>query len=266
MRWIIIGTGNVAWHLTRALMQAGEDCIGVVSRELDKAKVFANALSPALLAYSFEELVGNLPLNVDVYLLAVADDALIDTASKIACLPPTLALHTSGTRPLIALNGLAEAGWKTGVFYPLQTLSRQKAVDWKQIPLLIESENLPTLQELEEVAKRISSTVVRANSEQRRWLHLVAVMTSNFMHHLITIGSTLLEKQNLQFTLLEPLLRETLEKALMPYPATTQTGPAKRGDTHTIENHIALLQDFPAWQNVYKALTNSLIELYSVKD
>lgn len=262
MQWLIIGTGNVAWHLAQALTQAGETCVGVVSREVGKARTFVQTLPFDLPAYSFEE-IADISTGADVVLLAVADDAIASVCEQLTALPtPLIALHTSGTRPLAVLQPLAEKGWKTGIFYPLQTLSRQKMVDWSQVPLLLESADLPTLHALEAVGKRISRNVVFSTSEKRQWLHLVAVMTANFTHHLCTVGNQLLEKQDLSIAILQPLLEETLSKALLPNGANTQTGPARRGDSQTIERHLALLQDFPTWQNVYNALTNSLLEMY----
>jgi predicted short-subunit dehydrogenase-like oxidoreductase (DUF2520 family) len=262
MRWLIIGTGNVAWHLAQVLTQAGESCVGVVSREVGKARAFAETLPFDLPAYSFEK-IAEISSNIDYVLLAVADDAITLVCEQLTALPtPLTVLHTSGTRPLSVLSPLANAGWKTGIFYPLQTLSRQKMVDWARVPLLLESEDLPTLHAIEAVGKRISSNVVFSTSEKRLWLHLVAVMTANFTHHLCTIGNQILEKQDLSIAILQPLIEETLSKALLPNGAQTQTGPARRGDTQTIERHLALLQDFPAWQKVYNTLTNSLLEMY----
>jgi len=260
MRWLIIGTGNVAWHLIQSLTDAGETCVGVVSRDLSKAQTFAS-LTPTLLAYSFDTLQ-RAPPQIDVCILAVADDVLVNVSSKITFITPCIALHTSGTKSLESLNILGNMGWKTGVWYPLQTLSKHKEVAWQQVPLLLEMADLPTLQALENIARRISGTVIVASSEQRRWLHVVAVMTANFMHHLCTIGDKILTEKHLSLSLLAPLLQETLEKALLAHPEQTQTGPARRGDMQTIENHISLLQDFPAWQQVYKVLTNSILSMY----
>jgi predicted short-subunit dehydrogenase-like oxidoreductase (DUF2520 family) len=260
MRWLIIGTGNVAWHLAQALTQAGETCTGVVSREASKASAFAESLPIALPAYTFEALSGR--QDDDIVLLAVADDAIIETAEKLACLPAKIAVHTSGTRPLDALEVLRKAGWRTGIFYPLQTLSKQKAVDWRSVPMLLESDDFSTLSALEAVARGISDTVIFSNSEKRLWLHLSAVLTSNFMHHLCVLGEELLQKQGLSLSLLQPLLQETLAKALLPTAPQTQTGPARRNDQQTIEKHLGLLEDSPHLQRIYKALTESILERY----
>jgi predicted short-subunit dehydrogenase-like oxidoreductase (DUF2520 family) len=261
MRWIIIGTGNVAWHLAYALQGAGEELAGMLSREAGKAQELAQSLSPTLPFYSFETYISD-GQEVDAYLLAVADDVIIDVSQKLTYFPTSIALHTSGTRSLSALSHLQEVGWKTGIFYPLQTLTKGKTVDWKQIPLLLESEDLPTLQKLEEVAHKISDKVVFSTSEKRLWLHLTAVMTANFMHHLCTIGNELLVEQNLSIDLLKPLLQETLTKAVLPDGKKHQTGPAKRNDQQTIAKHLALLERFPTWQPIYKAITDSILEMY----
>ncbi len=248
MRWFIIGAGNVAWHLSQILTEVGEVCVGTASRQ-------GATVLPDLPAQASSE--------ADIFLIAVADDAIAEVAKVLLPLPARMVVHTSGSVPLDALKDLAEKGWKTGIFYPLQTISKAKQIAWKQVPILIESEDLPTLEAIEAVGKFISDTVVRVDSQKRAWLHLAAVMTSNFLHHLCTIADEILQKQDLSLSLLQPLLTETLTKALAPLPAQTQTGPARRGDKRTIEKHLQLLADSTEYKAVYQALTNSILTKYN---
>lgn len=255
MRWFIIGAGNVAWHLAQMLEEVGELCIGTASRQ-------ATSILPTLPAYSLHSLPTEASQEADIFLVAVSDDAIAEVCAYLQHLPPRMIVHTSGTRPLQALQTLAEKGWKTGIFYPLQTISKTKKIDWKKVPILLESEDLPTLQAIEAVGKRISTIVLEVDSEKRAWLHLVAVMTANFLHHLCVVGNEILEKQNLSLYLLQPLLEETLQKAILPQAVQTQTGPAKRKDTQTIAKHLTLLEEFPAYKAIYQTLTDSILNMY----
>lgn len=189
----------------------------------------------------------------DLYIAAVSDDAIEDLAKKIpqdSCL-----VHTSGT---VGMDVLGDHP-KRGVFYPLQSFSKDHPVSFKQIPICLEANNPETMRLLEEIAHKLSDKVVHINSEQRLELHLGAVLVNNFTNHLYTLGQKHLEQKNIPFDLLHPLIEETTKKAIAIGSQNAQTGPAKRGDKKTINRHLSLIKD-DRLKEIYNLLSDSIRE------
>ncbi|MGB3619399.1 MAG: DUF2520 domain-containing protein, partial [Catalinimonas sp.] len=164
-------------------------------------------------------------------------------------------VHTSGALPLAALGGVAE---RTGVLYPLQTFSDDRAVDWSEVPLLIEGSEATTTELLTALAARLSEHVHPVRSEQRRQLHLAAVFACNFTNHLLLIADEVMRGVDLDPTLLHPLVRETFEKALTIGPEAAQTGPARRNDVGTMRWHEASLAARPELLELYRTLSERI--------
>lgn len=133
----------------------------------------------------------------------------------------------------------------------------------EEVPVCVEASNEETETQLIELAQRISRTVYTVDSEERKVLHLAAVMASNFSNHLWAIAKELLDERQLDFDLLKPLLNETFRKAMhASHPADVQTGPARRGDLQTLEAHLDLLKGHPDLQNIYKVLSQHIRKWY----
>ncbi|GAB3826534.1 hypothetical protein GCM10028895_37660 [Pontibacter rugosus] len=164
--------------------------------------------------------------------------------------------HTSGSQPLEIISSIEDAA--AGVFYPLQTFSKSKPVDFAQIPLLVESQDETTLQALKLLAQSISSKVEVVGSGARKQLHLAAVFACNFTNHLLGISQQLLQEANLPKELLQPLIQETIAKATQQPPFSVQTGPAVRHDDNVINAHLHMLQEQPQWHEIYRLLTLSI--------
>jgi len=252
MNITIIGAGNVAWHLAQALQTAGHRIGAVYSRSATSAQQLAQLLPGA-------EVLTGLDLRhvaADVVLLAVPDAALASVAAALQVKPGILVAHTSGSQSLGILQPVI--GARLGVFYPLQTFSRQKPVDFAQVPFLLEAQNAHTLQELRQLALSISPNVQQVDSEARKKLHLAAVFACNFTNHLLGISRQLLQQAQLPTDLLQALIQETVTKALQNDPFRVQTGPAIRGDENVIATHLQMLQHHPRYQALYQALTESI--------
>ncbi len=223
----ILGNGNVATHLSEALLNAGYSVLQCWKRG--------------------EEL-----RDADLYLIAVSDDAIEEVAKLIPENKPFA--HTSGTVVLP----------KGGVFYPLQTFSKNVEVDWTNIPILIEEINVTTVVSLQNIAKNISRNVYPITPENRRLLHLSAVFACNFTNHLWTIAEDLLNTQNLPFDLLKPLIYQTVQKIENHHPKNVQTGPAVRNDLKTLEKHREILSQYwgtkscASTLDIYNLLTQSI--------
>ena len=249
IKMVLIGTGNVANHLYKAF-EATKDVsiIQVFGRSNKSLKSFSKTCS------SISELK-----DADVYIIAISDDAITSFTQKLP-FKNRLVVHTSGT---VAMNVLSEKNRK-GVFYPLQTFTKDREISFSQIPICIESEEASDLQILHNIGKAISKKVVEINSEERKKLHVSAVIVNNFVNHLYYIGSDLLEKNNLSFDLLKPLIFETALKLESHEPKEAQTGPAKRNDKKTIENHLNQLNN-NAFKELYIQLTKSIIDSHGEK-
>jgi predicted short-subunit dehydrogenase-like oxidoreductase (DUF2520 family) len=193
--------------------------------------------------------------NATLYLVAVADTALADLNNSFN-LGNKLILHTAGS---VSKDVLQNVSVNYGVLYPLQSLRKemQYATD---IPLLIDGNTEETITLIEDFAKTISINVSKANDEQRLKLHVAAVVVSNFTNHLYALAENFCKKENVDFTLLAPLIKETAERIQHASPADVQTGPAVRNDIFTIEKHLRILSDHPSLKYMYIKLTDSIMK------
>lgn len=231
----IIGRGNVATHLYKAL------------KEYDG---LINLVNPHTL--------DNFNKNAEITIVSVSDDAI---DSVLSALPEVnkLVAHTSGSTSIdIFKNHNIN---RYGVFYPLQTFSKDKELDYSRIPFFIEASDKDSEEKLFNLALKISDKVRLADSLQRKKLHVASVLSCNFVNHLWALSNLYLKENNLNFTDLLPLIEETLRKVKEISPEKAQTGPAVRGDIGIINNHLAELENNSTLQNIYKVLSNSIIAL-----
>ncbi len=250
MKIVILGSGNVATHLSLALLRAGNSIIQVFSRDISHA---AN-LAAKLKCESISD-IEKLNCHADLYFFSVSDDAITTLVSSLPYLEG-MVVHTSGATGIDVLSAKFKSA---GVLYPLQTFSAKRDIDFKNVPLLIEASNQESEDLLVHIASSISLHVQKVNSAGRSALHLAAVLACNFTNHLYALAAELLEKESLSFNLLYPLMEETLAKAKAYPPATVQTGPARRLDINTINKHIDYLGKDTFEASLYILLTDSII-------
>ena len=243
----IIGSGNVAQHLISAFEKA--DGIELVQVYLRNPNSITSISKSIAFTQNFNELQ-----PVDLFIIAVSDDAIVSVSEQIPFINH-LVVHTSGS---VAMESLSNSNRK-GVFYPLQTLSKTKEINFKEVPLCLEAENKSDMKMLHEVASAISNNVYEIDSNQRKSLHIAAVFVNNFANHLFQIGNDICEENGISFDILKPLITETANKLNTLSPKEAQTGPAKRGDTSTINKHLDFLTD-PNQKEIYKILTKSIID------
>ncbi|WP_420322374.1 Rossmann-like and DUF2520 domain-containing protein [Flagellimonas sp.] len=227
---VLLGTGNLAQHLFEAFLPVKEiQIVQVYGRNPEK-----------LIRFQQHTNVCSDPMEIvdaDIYIIAVKDDAITAVAALLTSKKGIVA-HTSGAVDMDAI-----ALKNRGVFYPLQTFTKGKSLNFGHIPICIEAEQAASVQMLKQLGGHISAKVVEITSEQRKKLHLSAVFVNNFTNHLYQIGADICEKEGLSFELLHPLILETAEKIQDISPFDAQTGPARRGDTESIKNHLGLLND-----------------------
>jgi predicted short-subunit dehydrogenase-like oxidoreductase (DUF2520 family) len=248
----LLGAGRVASHLGPALVAAGHSVAFVWSRTAQSATTLAAQLPGAL---ALSSLAPPLPA-ADVYLLAVPDAAVAPLLAGTTWPAGALVAHLAGALPLSVFE--SQPNLRGGVFYPLQTFSAGRAIDWPTVPLCIEANDLSAEATLLDLARSLSQHVRRLDSAQRLKLHVAAVFANNFTNHLLGIADALLAEADLPPALLAPLVRETVDKALANPPFAVQTGPAVRRDTPTLAAHRAALAAHPAWQALYEQLTASI--------
>ncbi|MDE7305252.1 MAG: DUF2520 domain-containing protein [Alistipes sp.] len=249
---IIIGSGNVAEALARAVTDCGMQLVQLWARNAARAQQIAGAVGCPW-ACRPEQLAA-----ADIYLLAVSDRAVAEVAAALPVPESAVVAHTAGSVPLEALPAKFA---RRAVVYPLQTFTRGRRIDWAEIPVFIEA-STPALQaELESFAGRLSRRVLRADSARRAQLHLAAVFVSNFANHMYAVGERLMNEAGLDFELLKPLIAETTAKALdAPSPLAAQTGPAVRGDRPTQERHAAMLDD-ETLRTIYRSISQNIWEI-----
>lgn len=245
----IIGSGNVAQHLIMAFQEIQKsgskmELVQVYSR---KKETLTHLLDPNQITTAIENLS-----EADLYIIAVSDDAIATVSGQLT-FKNRLVVHTSGS---VSLDVLDEANRK-GVFYPLQTFTKNKLVAFSTIPICLEAENATDFQLIDVVAKLISNKVFAINSQQRRALHVAAVFVNNFTNHLYQIGNEICDENQIPFAILHPLITETAEKIITLSPALAQTGPAIRNDEKTIEAQKAFISDENQLK-IYKILTQSI--------
>jgi len=195
--------------------------------------------------------------ETDLFVIAVKDDAIEPIAAELAKYNK-LIVHTSGATSLQSLQKYTQ---KVGVFYPLQTFSKTKELNFNTVPLCIEGADEKITSTLNELAYTITQNVYRVNSDQRKTLHLAAVFACNFPNYLYHVSQQLLVEKQLPFDLLRPLILETAEKVQENLPASAQTGPAVRNDEKTMTSHLEQLQENPDLQAIYKLLSQGIIKM-----
>ncbi len=276
MKTIFIGAGNVAWHLALLFSKNKNlQLTHIWSRTKENAETLKQKLTEIdnlnkniEIFHSVEQLDFS-KIDADLAILSIADGAFESVLSKLILPPTCILVHTSGSQPMEILKLANQNSISNiGVFYPLQTFSKAKEVDFSSIPFCIEASDKANDKEIEEklinLAKQFSKKVFQVSSKDRSILHVAAVFACNFSNYLWTISEQILKEKNLPFDMLKPLLEETLQKALELNPSKAQTGPAIRDDKKVIEKHLEMIEEMnlsdsnPHFSQIYKLMTESI--------
>ena len=229
MRVVLIGRGRLATNLLPALQQAGHEVSSINSRTLE-----------------------NLPEEADVFIIAVKDSALQEVICRATKgREQQLFVHTAGSMPKSLFEGYTN---RFGVFYPMQTFSKERLVSFANIPVFIEGDNAV----LRPLAESITHSVYELSSADRKYLHLSAVFACNFVNHCYALSAELLEKHGIPFSVMLPLIDETALKVHQLHPLEAQTGPAVRYDENVIRMQSSMLADSPLLQEIYNLLSVSI--------
>ena len=256
MKIVLIGSGNVASHLGKAMSSLNGYPIAQI---FSKTKVHARKLAEKL-SCSYTVHAAEIVPNADLYLIAVADDQVKNVAIQLSKYihPASLVVHTSGSLPSTILAPYFK---KYGVIYPLQTFSKSKKMVYHTIPFLITSSSAKNTITLKKLASQISNSVYICTDESRSLIHLTAVLVNNFTNALFDIAAQLLAKNKLPFKLVLPLIDETVLKLHSLSPMEAQTGPAKRNDKSVLAMHRKILKSYPReWSKIYNDITSEIIK------
>ena len=252
MRIVIIGSGNLATQLALALKEAGKEIIQVYSRTENHAKELAEKIGSA---YTSD--LDEISKNADIYIISVKDDAISEIAASVCGKNPNaLFVHTSGSVPMDIFKNVAI---HYGVFYPMQTFSKNRKVDFRPIPCFLEANDEITLNVIRQIAESVSDHVEIADSEKRKKIHLAAVLACNFTNHCYRLAEKVLEEEQIDFNLFLPLIEETAQKVKVLSPKQAQTGPMVRYDVNVMNMQIDLLNDERTKQ-IYRLMADSIHE------
>ena len=253
MRIVFIGAGNLATHLGRALHEAGHEVLQVYSRTMASAAALAGPLGAEPL-----DDISLVATGADVCIVAVKD-AVVASLLPALCRgrEQTLFLHTAGSLPMSIFEGCAS---HYGVLYPMQTFSKQRAVDFSEIPCFVEANDVQALATVQTLAGSISRRVSTLSSDDRRYLHLAAVFACNFANHCYDMAEQVLALRGIDFSCMLPLIDETARKVHQLTPREAQTGPAVRYDANVMAAQLQLLSQQPRLQQLYEQLSKSIHE------
>ena len=250
MNIVLIGAGNVATQLGRAFQEKGFPVVQVYSRTLSAAETLGKKLQT-----DYTHQLQQITRDADLYIFSVKDAALPELLKTFPAVGG-LWVHTAGSLPMDIFK--ASAAMRYGVFYPLQTFSKNREIPFEHIPIFTEANTPADQQLLEQIALAVSGRAIPLSSEKRKYLHLSAVFACNFTNYLYDMAAQILENQEIDWKVLLPLIEETAAKLHELSPGEAQTGPAARHDISVIEKHLELLKDCPEKQEIYRMLSRNI--------
>lgn len=233
---VIIGSGNVATHLAQALYEKGENIVQVYSRQLANAELLAKRVGAEA-----TDCLADIVADADIYIISVKDDAIQSVAGALSHVDrDSIVLHTAGSVPLTVLSSKFV---NAAILYPMQTFSKTCGLDFSSVPCFVEASNQHTLQDVMQLARSVSTRVVEADSERRKYLHLAAVFACNMANHCYHLAECVMKEAGLDFSLLNPLIAETARKVQNMSPYDAQTGPMVRNDLSVMQAQLSMLKD-----------------------
>ena len=251
MKVTLIGAGNLATQLGKSLKKAGVIISQVYSRTEDSARTLAELLEAEWLTD-----IKALRDEADIYIFSVKDSVLCELISEVCkSRGDKLFLHTAGSMPMSCFEGKA---LRYGVFYPMQTFSKTKDVDFERVPVFIEGNSIETEDVIRSLANKVTQRVIRLSSADRKYLHLAAVWACNFTNYCYTVASDILGEHGIPFDVMLPLINETTDKIQKISPMEAQTGPAVRGDRNVMNKQLELMNGKEDLQELYQMLSKGI--------
>lgn len=248
MKIVLVGAGNLATNIGKALLEAGHDILQVYSHTMESASTLATAVGGAPITD-----LTSLNSDADVYIVSIKDSVIADVVPALCKNRENkVFLHTAGSVPLDIFKGMA---MHYGVLYPMQTFSKYKRLNFRDVPCFVEGNDDLSFETVNKLADDISDHVYLLNSDARKHLHLAAVFACNFVNHCYEISSEILARHDIPFEVMLPLIDETAGKVHSMSPKEAQTGPAIRYDQNVIRMQADLLKDNPIFKQIYECMS-----------
>ena len=257
MTYSIIGTGNIAWFLAKRLREAGHKCMGIYGRDTKAVALLAEEVLCARHGVIKEIADG----TADVCFMAVADHAIPAVAAELS-LKQTVLIHTAGS---VSVQAIEQAAADCAVLWPVYSILKTDLPHHRNIPCAWEATSKKAERLVLNMGHAITDMLFEAKGEQRKWLHLSAVISNNFINHLVTICEQICKENDLPFSTIYPIIEQTFDRIKHASPYVLQTGPAKRHDDNTIQGHLAVLAEHPHRQRIYESITASIENMYGNK-
>lgn len=252
MRIVLVGAGGLATNLGLALHEAGHDVLAVFSRTMEHARILAERIG----SQPTDDICA-LPNEADLFIVSVKDAVLTDVVQQLVQgREEQFFAHTAGSMPLELFQGPAH---HYGVFYPMQSFTKERCVDFSEIPVFLEASDVQTLTLLKTLSATLTPHIYELSTDERRYLHLAAVFACNFANHCYALSAEILQQHGLPFSVMLPLIDETARKVHYLSPLEAQTGPAIRYDLNVINKQQQLLDD-PAMKELYERLSKSIYQ------
>ncbi len=250
---VLIGAGNLATHLAVTFNDTGKKILQVYSRTEKSAKELAEKIK---VPYTCD--LKKIITGADLYIISVSDAALPGIAKQLS-IKSGMVAHTSGFHEMDFIKDVSE---NIGVFYPLQTFSKNRKIDFNTIPFCIESNSEDSNKLLENLARSFTKDVRYINSSQRKMIHLAAVFACNFTNQMYQVAEEILKKSSVPFDILQPLIKETADKVMEINPLDSQTGPARRNDIEVMQQHLKML-DNDDYRKLYENISELIMKRYN---
>ena len=252
MRIVLVGAGGLATNLGLALHEAGHDVLAVFSRTMEHARILAERIG----SQPTDDICA-LPNEADLFIVSVKDAVLTDVVQQLVQgREEQFFAHTAGSMPLELFQGMAR---HYGVFYPMQSFSKERRINFSEVPVFLEASDAQTLTLLKTLSATLTPHIYELSTDERRYLHLAAVFACNFANHCYALSAEILQQHGLPFNVMLPLIDETARKVHHLSPLEAQTGPAIRYDLNVINKQQQLLDD-PAMKELYERLSKSIYQ------
>jgi predicted short-subunit dehydrogenase-like oxidoreductase (DUF2520 family) len=251
LKVFFIGSGRLNQNFANAFLHTDIEMVGVYSKTQENTMAFSQKFKTA----HYPDLK-SIPNDCDVYFLGVNDSEICAVSQELDV--NGIVIHCSGFLSIDLLNKHKNRG----VFWPIQTLSKDHYSNFSDVPICVEASDEMSLRILESLADKITKVPIFISEEKRKKLHIAAVFANNFTNHLFVLSKDFLHKNNLDFNLLMPLIQETVKKLSSIDPHLAQTGPASRKDLNTMYQHKLILENEEELLTIYQTISRSISEHY----
>ena len=199
-----------------------------------------------------DDLDDNDVARAELILLTVPDDAIAETARRLAPSSGRVVAHAAGSR---GLDVLAPHPRRASL-HPLVALPSSERGAGRLLGATYAVSGDDAARRL---VDSLGGRVLRLSDGQRTAYHATAAVAANHLVALMGHVEQLAAAAGLSLEDFVPLARMALEDAAALGPAAALTGPASRGDMSTIDAHLAAIPE--GERSTYVALANAAFDL-----